>query len=592
VKRAAVLIGVDRSGQLPELHDAASGARRMEAWAKEQGFDPIHVFTDEGGAAVEVTDVKKAIFAIVEKQNAEQLLVYFAGHGVNIGYSERWLLSDAPRDTQAAVNVPGSALLAQNCGITHVVLMSDACRTAAAGIQAQSVTGSEIFPSGDAAGTANGVDQFYACTLGRPALEITDPNDAAGAFRALYTAAVLDGLQGSGCSVDWVSEASGRVGYVRPWPLKQYLPGGVLAQIKAAKLIQSASQVPDAIITSPPDAWISRLTDAGEGGGEPELPEPVPLTSPAAVTTTGLSAELLRSTLAGEPGADEILEGAGFEELIAPPVAVRVVEEMTATAAQLATPFGPSHHETACGFKVRGARFLEGWSPRADVQKRAPDNLVVVDAVWPGVSVLLKFEDGTGLSLPAIPGFITGLTVADGELVEVAYEPSDNNLDRWPDFEQRASEVRRLRGLASAATRDGVFRLTGEDAPRLARQMQYAKGLDPSLAVYAAYAYQDLHRLDLIREMSGYMRGDLGGRLFDVALLAREIDGTTVGTDPSVLSFMPMLSQGWALLSALRISLPPLLEGIQRWLLPSSWTLFAPPGVEQLGAVLQAGEVL
>src|SRR5437764_3289935 len=66
VKRAAVLIGVNRSGQLPELHDAVDGAKRMAAWAKEQGFDPILPFTDDDGDAVEIGDIKKAIFKIVD----------------------------------------------------------------------------------------------------------------------------------------------------------------------------------------------------------------------------------------------------------------------------------------------------------------------------------------------------------------------------------------------------------------------------------------------------------------------------------------------------------------------------------------------
>lgn len=75
----------------------------------------------------------------------EQLLVYFAGHGVNLRYSEYWLLSKAPKDTQAAVNVLGSATLARYCGIGHVVFISDACRTAADSVRAQFVTGSKSF---------------------------------------------------------------------------------------------------------------------------------------------------------------------------------------------------------------------------------------------------------------------------------------------------------------------------------------------------------------------------------------------------------------------------------------------------------------
>ena len=90
--RAAVLIGIDRTGMLPQLKDAANGARRMESWAHAQGIQHVEVFTDEGGP-VNVADVKKAIRAIVVSGGTDQLIVYFAGHGVNISGGERWLFS-------------------------------------------------------------------------------------------------------------------------------------------------------------------------------------------------------------------------------------------------------------------------------------------------------------------------------------------------------------------------------------------------------------------------------------------------------------------------------------------------------------------
>ncbi|MCU7812869.1 MAG: caspase family protein, partial [Candidatus Thiodiazotropha sp. (ex Notomyrtea botanica)] len=146
MKRAAVVIGVDKTGGLPKLNDAAKGARRFAKWARAQGVDPVKVITDQR-AKVTIGKVKDAVKNIVNKGNVEQLLVYFAGHGVNIRYSEYWLLSDAPDDPDEAVNVRGSALLAAYCGIPHVILISDACRTAADGIQAQFVTGGQIFPN-------------------------------------------------------------------------------------------------------------------------------------------------------------------------------------------------------------------------------------------------------------------------------------------------------------------------------------------------------------------------------------------------------------------------------------------------------------
>lgn len=225
MKRAAILIGIDKTGNLPRLHDAASGARRMEQWALAQGIDPklIHTFTDEAGP-VEVGEVKRAIRKLVESGTIEQLIVYFAGHGVNIRYGEYWLFTDAPDDPQAAVNVDGSIALARQAGIPHVVLISDACRTAAEGIQAQLITGSEIFPNNPVGGTEQPVDIFFASTLGMPAAEVKDPLATSSTYKAVYTGALVDALDGKDIAIVEKAMLDGKVVYlVRPRPLKKSL---------------------------------------------------------------------------------------------------------------------------------------------------------------------------------------------------------------------------------------------------------------------------------------------------------------------------------------------------------------------------------
>jgi hypothetical protein len=183
MQRAAVLIGVSRSGTLPVLPAVIPSVKAMEGWALQQGMqrELVKTLTDEAGPLVPGA-IKTAIRELVDMAVVEQLIVYFAGHGVNIRYGEYWLLSDAPNDTQAAVNVSGSVELARFCGIPHVIFFSDACRTAPEGIQAQYITGSEIFPNNGPGGLENSVDLFFACTLGRPAYEIQDPASSASAL--------------------------------------------------------------------------------------------------------------------------------------------------------------------------------------------------------------------------------------------------------------------------------------------------------------------------------------------------------------------------------------------------------------------------
>jgi hypothetical protein len=566
---------------MPPLRDAAKGVRRMEQWARTQKIDLVEVFTDENDGSVEVGSIKKAIKRIVESGTFDQLIVYFAGHGVNIRYGEYWLLSDAPSDTQAAVNVQGSEVLARFAGIPHVVFFSDACRTAAEGIRAQLVTGSEIFPNEGADALEKPVDQFFACTLGRPAHEIRDPNTTTQEFSALYTDALVAALRGSDNRVlDWTTQDAERIALVRPRQLKEYLLGAVTARLKDLNLQTKIIQVPDARITSSPDAWVSRILAGDIERGA------APISLTATTTIAMISASLLQTALTGDP--------VRLRTEINNARAVSGVPEsgLIKTFEQTAVPFGPMHHESRCGFKIRGARIVEAASTGAGTELFAtPGDVARVNTLkYPGASVLLIFEDGSGVVLPAIPEFLAALTVEEGEVVDVAYEPSDNT-GRWYEFQQYGNDIRTLRALAASSTKDGVFRLEGQDALGVARRLQYAKSVDPTLAIYAAYAYQDLRRGDLIREMSDYMGGDLGGRLFDIALLAREIDGKTAGTLPDVFGVAPLLSQGWALLGAHRVVLPPSLNNIERTLLPSVWTMFDKTGVAQLRAAFQKGEI-
>src|SRR5262245_41488106 len=126
--RAGIFIGVDKSGDLQKLNDAAAGAKSMYEWALKQGMaDKTHakLITDDDGKKVEPEAIADAVQDICGGAGVDQLIVYFAGHGINI-HGDRWLLSDAPVKSYAAVNLIGSVELARLCGVPHVVIISDA----------------------------------------------------------------------------------------------------------------------------------------------------------------------------------------------------------------------------------------------------------------------------------------------------------------------------------------------------------------------------------------------------------------------------------------------------------------------------------
>jgi hypothetical protein len=599
MRRAGVFIGVDRTGQLQTLNDAAAGAERMHQWAIGQGMSDgtqAILLTDRGGKKVTPDMIFDAIKSVIDGPGVDQLLVYFAGHGVNINRSEHWLLSDAPVKGNAAVNVAGTVDLARYSGVPYVVFVSDACRTAPDGIQAQNVRGVDVFPNEAGSDRAQPVDQFFACRLGKTAAEVRDPAAAANGFSALYTSALLDALSGQAPSLlEPGTEAGDTARYVKPARLRDFLDMEIPRRIVAAKLVGRVNQSPDAIVlahanwlakvdhvaeTAPTVTRSSRRPQPGMGMDAPAAPPAVAPSPPAPATTMR---ELVRVAVTESPTA--------LTTAISNASSVAGVAEMAATAAKVAAPFGPDRHETQCGIKVMGARIAEFEITQGRAEfANAEGNDLRVYPTAAAESVLLVFASGNGTVVPIVPGFLTALTFDSGELVDVALEPSANH-PRWYDYQARVSELRALRGFASAASQLGRFRLEGPEALAIAQRMQWAKGVDPALALYAAYAYRDLQQLDRLREMSAHLRGDLGSSLFDVAMLARELRGKTVNRQADVVPFVPMVAQGWDLVDAAGVRLHPRLDGIRARVSESLWSLFDRAGVAMLRDTLKSGEV-
>jgi hypothetical protein len=578
--RAGVFIGVDKTGNLQKLNDAASGAKKMHDWALGQGMvdrTQAKLITDSQGK-VSPDLIYDAIKDILDDgPYIDQLIIYFAGHGVNINRNEHWLLTDAPVRANAAVDVSGSVELARYCGVGHVVIISDACRVAPDGIQAQNVRGVDIFPNDSVSDRAKPVDQFFACVLGRTAAEIKDPSVAAQGFCALYTTILLRALLGQESDVLEKSDVAGDdARYVKPVRLESYLERTVPRRVRELNLETKVNQNPDAIITAHPN-WISKV----------ERPRRVlriatPVEEPLP-DLRNIAEKVLRTAMVLGPTetANEISKASATK--------VAGAESFAETAREIAAPFGPDHFETECGLKVRGTTIMQLLMPDGQAELFGPDQVRVRLTRGPA-TLLLRFDGNIGTVIPMLPRYIAALTFHEGELIDVAYEPSANTY-LWSEYVSRSAEIRSLRGVASSASQHGRFRLDRADASIIARKMQYAKGVDPTLAIYAAYAYHDLQEIDRIREMSNYLYEDQGVKLFDLALLGRELTRTEIGRALPIVPFIPLFSQGWPLLRANGVRLHRALAGIERTMRESVWSLFDAEGLLMLERALNSKEV-
>ena len=565
MQRATVLIGVRKSGDLPELQAVEGGIDAMEHWALAQGMDRDLVvrLTDGERGEVDVGSIYEALDAIVERATVDQLVVYFAGHGVNKGYSEYWLLSDAPRNANEAVNVAGSAELAKRCGIPHVIIVSDACRTLPESIDALSVTGGMIFPSQTPRGPAAKIDTFYACLLGDPAHEIADPVDAARVFRSVYTDVLVDSLMGRHPELLEPEGDGSKFSLVRSGELEEALPELVVARLRELKALLVANQTPEATVTSNrKTAWLSRVEVTAQprrGGRRRSVRRAGGGTPPR-----GSAAALLQAAMAVPPisGVSRALPSIGPEALVS-------------AATRLEPEFGPLHYETECGLKLRGETLSDAASSAGGLEVLTGDLLrLTLPGRTVAADVLLRFASGACALVPAVRGFITGLSFEDGRLVDVDYTPSEYR-PAGIEYRRNAAELRRTRAIVATASRFGLLKPEGdEDARGLADRVIELSRLDPSLAVYAAYALLASGQEDFLPRLHASVRAGLGVGLFDLAMLAGVLGGRSPAQAARTRPGMPMLARGWALHSAFGVRLPATLDRLPGYLVSSVWTLF------------------
>lgn len=595
MRRAVVLIGVSRTGGLPELQAVHAGVQKMHDWALAQGIpeEAIKTLSDEKkGSEVRIHQIVDVIQELLEPGTLEQLFVYFSGHGVYNG-GDFWLLSRAPGYASEAVNVEDSMQLARCCGLDHVVLISDCCRTAPQGVQAQSIKGGGIFPNDPVDGMERTfVDGFFACARGKPSLEVRDPNLSAQSYRAIYTDAISSALCGMELEALTAGTEKGQaIALVHPWRLQDFLQEKVPKRIQALLSKQpTVNQTPVARIGSR-DRWLSKISPAPAGLRAPLVEtDRGDAAGPDAAGTIGTNSARLVWTLASDAGS--MLS----QTFARAPVfgSITGSQEFVYRRDAAAWSFGPKSFETRCGFKLSGQRVRAVYgSDSAEILANGElVRLSGVDETTRREVVLLELDDGAGVCMPAIPEFIGELRFdEDGELTHVAYEPSEFT-ERWAAWEPRALELRNLRATVSASVNRGVFRLREGTVSEFVEGIRTPRSVDPALALYGAYALHDLGRREEIRAMLDSLRADLGIALFDLALLAADQRVTQCRQDGVLAPPFPLLTNGWTLLSAFKTELDPDFMDLRSHLRQSVWTVFEPAGTEKLIKRIETNGVL
>lgn len=577
-KRAAICIGVDRAGSMPPLRAAAEGAKDFAAWAATQGCDTV-ALTDENGGRVLVDDVFTAIQARVAPGTYSQLIVYFAGHGfLSAPDAEYWLLSRAPENPNEAVNLTRAIEDARNCSIPHVIFVSDACRSAANGHPLSGVTGGRIFPNAPYRPVRGEIDVFFATNPGDTALELPR-EEAASGYAGIFTETLLE-------SVTMPSE-----------DLVEQIPGPPLLDVITTRKLKPLLESSVPLRAADHDVRNRQRPEVRPGTA---LPQYFAAVEPASIVR-GLNA--LPAEGRGQPTLGNALRAirpAAFSagETPSPPRDVNLAARLGlhAEMGRLHEARGRARFETRTGFSLHGAQPRDvvagGWR----VDPAFEENGAWHWRVYPGPdrphssSVVLVFETAAGvrgIALAVLPDFIGSVLVDDaGRVLSVNYVPSQNSW-RYQEYQQREAEIEEMKAYVAVAARHGRFQVPPESAAKFANRIRQDKGLDPTLGLYAAYAYAQAGRYEDAHSVFRYMRDDALPVPFDVAMLATRVE-PACAAGRLTAPFAPMLSQGWALLAEGDPMFRPIHQELRAHLVPSLWTTLTSDGVAIAERFLQS----
>jgi hypothetical protein len=544
MKKAAVVIGVGKTGNnLTPLRSAVSGAEEIAAWLKDEEYDAVVCITDQD-AAVTCDRIESEIAALVTVPPTYHLLVvYFSGHGYWQARSDIWLLSGAPVRPSEAINLEAAMDMARYSGIKNIVFISDACRSIPDSRSGARVEGRSAFPNFPDVDAISKIDYFKATSDALPAYE----GPIGGAVQSVLTHALLSAYENPEAHmVREIAQGDETIRVVPNRRLEHYLQKRVdeiLAQIDPG-----LSQRVEANVPSSEDVYISRVRGTLRSGPEP----------PGAVRSAAFpGAEAYRGPLRAHDPAREAAEA----------LARALQESALAPATWGVRPGGDSLHAKAdartekrarerlpdsnlaqlvpdTAIVVQGARVKRVLAPAPDVAQPQlvdpgdggpSDAIVRLHGVTPQ-SIVLQIENDRCVILAHLPGFIAHASFDAEGLSNVSYVPSPNT-SLWRDYQRIGDELDRVRAFVAVAVEGDAFRIpSGREADLIYMMVHAAGTIDPTLGLYAAYAFSRSSYDAHVESIGSAMRRDLQAELYDVRMLSTRRSQTDV--DAPVVPFV------------------------------------------------------
>lgn len=572
MEKCAIIIGINDTPNLPYLASPCNYARKIDHWAQSQGFETkLFVDRDQAGQKIRVRirDIMDETERLL-RGNPAQLLIYFSGHGFELSPgNEIWLLPEYDSWSTEAIDMAKNSHLAIETGADHIIFISDACRTMNKDHRARQVTGSAIIPSLQKKNYHVLLDTMHSTWPGEPSIEYKDET---GQYRSIYSECLLDCLQGQVNEViREIKNPASAPGF--PAVICQDLDNYLKKTVPIITLEKTMeSQHPGSRITSIEPIYISRF--APDPANEVEDPSPDTPVEETAIDDrykTAKEIKLIRDKLKKvQDWKKEVTDEDKIQNSIdlIDSINQSLVNEMLPTDKTGLIIHGNENPDI---FQLWNKSIL--WDER---QESNGIRFISFDNTHPNLPlILISNPTSTGFyPVSLLPGFITSIIFDQDELLSIDYLPT-RGFRREEAIFHRDRVAKRKAEIVTAA-KNGIF----QGSEELGTYIRRYKSLDPTLGLFAAYAYFQSGNFEDVIDVYRYMTNEIEPVLPEVRLLTylATQQRNDYSLRPVNLVF-PMLTQGWSYLSLVEHLNYKYLQGFLR---PGLWTSFNRSGLEQL----------
>lgn len=559
----AILIGINEVPGMNHLFAPSGYAMQMEDWAKSQGYQTALFVDEPGGRTVKGACSRTEILASIREviEETDQLLIYFAGHGVehNAG-NDVWLLPGYQDDPSDCISLFLNKALAYSSGVPHVVFISDACRSPSGGEALRAVSGSAILPKLNRLNPNTEVDVLYSTWPGQVSVDIKQE----GEYRSMYSDSLLKCLKGE------VPEVIREVKNISPgFPavlsneLNRYLKKVVPEAMTNAG---RSPQYPMGDIASQDPKFLSRFTESFLVAESGEM----------AMQYKNRGAEMLVPTKQLNIKVNDFLKREGGRK-------VSKLKKLSKKSVLYQEFFTSDNifKDSTTGLFVTGldeplvfSRDQEDWLPERERNFAVPQ-IIRYPAFEDRVPKVFLIGQHKKQYYPVniLQGFYTQAVFDKGILRTVNYYPT--GVDQKREARYYSKEIAERKAVIITAAKNGIFQGSDE----IASYLRTYKSLDPVLGLFAAYAYFQKGNYEGVLSVFAYMLRDGMDHIIGDLRLLQVLSDRDNRLNQMRDVPLPVLTEGWSYLKML-VNNP--YERLSTQLEPGLWASFKEGGLHYL----------